>query len=339
MKAAVYVGAQQFEIKEVQTPKPGPKQILVQIRYSAVCGTDVHGFLYDVVEHGKILGHEYSGTVCEVGSEVEKWKVGERVVGGGGTPPTGVVAGPATTEARFNYRTMGFHNSKSGAYAEYILMEEWQPIAIPDDVSYEAAALCEPCSIAVHAVRLSNLKIGDSVGVIGAGPIGLFCIQVAKAAGASSVIVSEPVKTRREAALKVGADVVIDPTGEDVIKVMEIMTDGLGPDVVFECASAKDTLEQSLNVVKRDGEVVVVAIAWESTSVLPANWMAMEVSLKASFGARPIDWKVALSLISSGDVDIAPMVSETSFIRLQDIQTAFESLVNPQSQVQVVVKP
>ena len=338
MKAAVYNGKQSFEVKEIPTPVPDPDQILVKVQYCAICGTDVHGFLYDVVPPGTVMGHEYCGTVNQVGSEVTRWKEGDRVVGGGGTPPPGA-GSPATTQARFNYRTMGFHGKPLRAYAEYVIMEEWEPIPVPDGVSDEAAALCEPCSVAVHAVRLSQMKIGDNVAVLGAGPIGLFCLQVANAAGANAVIVSEPVAARREAALRLGADAVIDPVNEDVVSRMEGLTDGLGPEVVFECAAANNTLDQALNIVKRDGQVVLVAIAWEPTSLLPADWMSMEVSLKASFGARAEDWRAALELIRTGQVQIGPLLSEAGFIPLEGIQEAFESLVSPTTQVQMVVKP
>ena len=96
------------------------------------------------------------------------------------------------TVPRYNYRTKGFGGRPLRAYAEYVLMDEWEPVPLPDGVSDEAAALCEPCSVTVHAVRLSRLRLGDSAAIIGAGPIGLFCLQVAKASGAGPVFVSAP---------------------------------------------------------------------------------------------------------------------------------------------------
>lgn len=227
----------------------------MKVKYSAICGTDVHGVLYDAVPPGSVLGHEYCGTIAKLGSEVKKWQVGDRVVGGGGNHPIGHVNRDLRGHPRFNYRTMGFSNTRLRGYAEYTLMEEWEPVLIPDGVSDKAAALCEPCAIAVHAVRLSDLRPGDSVAVIGAGPIGLLCVQVVKHFGAGLTFVSEPSSTRLEAAHKIGADHVINPMKEDVEATIVNLTGGNGPDVVFECAVASSTLDQALNLVKRSGQV------------------------------------------------------------------------------------
>ena len=338
MKAAIYKGNQRFEVEEIPPPRPGSGQVLVDVTYCAICGTDVHGFLYDVVPPGTILGHEYCGTIVEVGSDVSKWKKGDRVVGGGGRPPPGAES-PSRTDPRYNYRTMGFGGGRLRAYAEYTLMEEWEPMSIPEGVSDEAAALCEPCAVAVHAVDVSQLRLGDSVVVVGGGPIGLLCVQVAKAAGAKEVFVSEPAPARSEAALALGADAVVDPTREDVVSRMVSLTGGSGPHIVFECAAAQSTLDQALSMVRRSGQVVLVALAWEPTSVLPVDWIAREVRMQTSFSSTPEDWRVALELIQSGKVDMNSLLSEASFIPLDGIQQAFEMLVKPTTQLQMVVKP
>ena len=337
MRAAVYKGNQRLSVEEVPTPSAGPGQVVVKVKYCAICGTDVHAFLYDIAPAGTVMGHEYCGTIAEVGQDVTKWKEGDRVVGGGGNPPPGVLTG-VRVHPRFNYRTMGFpENGRLRAYAEYVLMEEWEPVPIPEGVSDEAAALCEPCAVTVHAVRLSNLKLGDAVVVLGAGPIGLLCMQTARAAGATKVIVSEPAPARAEAARRLGADAVLDPTQGDIEERVTELTGGVGPQVVFECAAAPPTLDQALNLAARGGQVVLVAIAWEPTPVLPPSWMAREVRLQASFGTLPEDWKVSLELIASGKVDMSPLLSESNYLPLDDIQNAFEALVKPSTQLQMVV--
>ncbi len=338
MRAAVYKGNQKLVVEEVPTPAPGPGQVVVKVNYCAICGTDVHAFLYDIAPAGTVMGHEYSGIIDTVGSGVTQWKVGDRVVGGGGTAPPGSESAQRT-DPRFNYRTMGFAGGRLRAYAEYVLMEEWEPIVLPDGVSDEAAALCEPCAVTVRAVRLSQMKLGDSVAVLGAGPIGLFCLQVAKAAGASAVYVSEPVAARAEAARRLGADAVVDPAIDGALEEIVALSGGTGPDVVFECAAAKGTLDDAFNLVRRHGEVVLIALAWEPTSVLPVDWAAREVRFRASFGTAPEDWRIALDLIQSGKVQMAPMLSEAGFIPLDGIQEAFEALVKPSNQVQMVVRP
>jgi len=263
--------------------------------------------------------------------------VGDRVVGGGGATPPGK-GKSARTDPRYNYRTMGFAGAPLRAYAEYVVMEGWEPVPIPDGVSDEAAALCEPCAVAVHAVRKSELRLGDTVAVLGGGPIGLFCLQTARAAGAGKVFVSEPAPARQEAARLLGADAVIDPLQDDVVERVVSLTGGIGPDVVFDCAGAASTLDQAMNMVRRGGQVVLVALAWEKTAVLPVDWIAREIKLQASFSSLPEDWRIALDLMRSGKVSVAPMLSEDSFIPLEDIQQAFESLVKPSTQLQMVVK-
>ena len=338
MKAAVYQGNQRLSVEELDTPTPGEGQVLVRVRYCAICGTDVHAFLYDIAPPGTVMGHEYCGTVAQVGPGVSRWQEGDRVVGGGGTAPPGSESAQRR-DPRYNYRTMGFAGGRLRAYAEYVLMEEWEPVPIPDGVSDEAAALCEPCAVTVRAVRLSNIKLGDSVAILGAGPIGLFCMQTARAAGATTVFVSEPAPSRAEAARALGADAVVDPTAEDAVERIVSLTGGAGPDMVFECAAAKSTLDQAFNLVRRHGEVVLIALAWEPTAVLPVDWAAREITFKTSFGTTPEDWRTALELIRSGKVNMGPLLSEAGFIPLEGIQEAFESLTRPTTQVQMVVAP
>lgn len=339
MRAAVYQGNQQFSVEEMPDPTPGPGQVVIDVNYCAICGTDVHHFMYDISPPGTVMGHEYSGVISAVGEGVTRWNIGDRVVGGGGEPPP--ESGISTTRGvRANYRleSASAPTSRVRAYAEKVLLEDWEPVPIPEGVSDEEAAMCEPCAVTVHAVRLSQLKIGDSVVVLGAGPIGLLCMQVARAAGASTVIVSEPAPARAEAARRLGADAVINPLEEDAEQRVVELTGGSGPNVVFECAAAKGTLDQALNMVQRNGQVVLVAIVWEETPVLPPDWMAREINLKTSFGTQPEDWRIALDLIRSGRVTMEPLVSEASFLPLDGIQEAFEALCNPSNQVQMVVR-
>ena len=198
--------------------------------------------------------------------------------------------------------------------------------------------MCEPCAVAVHAVRISKMRLGDTVAVLGAGPIGLLCVQVAKAAGASRVLVSEPAPARADAARSLGANAVVDPTESDVIERIVELSDGLGPDVVFECAAAKSTLDDAFQMVRRNGQVMLVAITWEPTELLPPDWMAREVGLQSSFGTRPEDWRIALDLIRTGKVTMDPLVSDASFLPLENIQRAFEALCQPSTQLHMVVK-
>ena len=337
MKAAVYRGKRTLNVEEIETPTPAEAEVLIKVKYSAICGTDVHAFLYDAPPIGTVMGHEYCGTVTAVGPGVTRFSPGDRVIGGGGTPPPGKELA-LRVAPRYNYRTDGFAGRMRG-YAEYVINDEWTPLPVPDDVSDEAAALCEPCAIAVHTTRLSGIKIGDVVAVLGAGPIGFFCAQVAKAAGASTVIVSEPVAARAKAVASAGADIVVDPTTEDFASVVLEASNGLGADVILDCAGARPTLNQALNAVRREGSVVLVAVVWEEIPLVPVDWMGREVHLHTSFGSLPRDWEIALDLLRSGKVVVEPILSPEQVIPLDDIQQAFDSLLDPSTQLQIIVRP
>jgi threonine dehydrogenase-like Zn-dependent dehydrogenase len=132
---------------------------------------------------------------------------------------------------------------------------------------------------------------------------------------------------------------VIDPAGEDTVERMVELTGGTGPRIVFECAGAPPTLDQALQAVARRGQVILVAIAWEPVPVLPSDWIGREVKLQASFASLPADWEEALRLMQEGSVRVEPMLDESSFVPLEGIQAAFEALIKPSTQLQMVVRP
>jgi (R,R)-butanediol dehydrogenase/meso-butanediol dehydrogenase/diacetyl reductase len=288
---------------------------------------------------GHILGHEFCGTVAEVGKGVGGWKADDRVIGGGGTPPSGV---PQRISAapRYSAKTVGLGDVTSwGGYAEYVAMDAWRLLPTPDNVSDETATLAEPLSVAVHTVRLSRLHVGDRVAILGAGAIGLLMLQVVQASGAGRLYVSEPAPARQKAARQLGVDHVLDPAREDVVAALVKETDGLGPDIIFDCAGASGTLQQSLEAVRRQGQVVAVSLNWKPDPVLTVEWVGREVELKAAYGASPEDWRIGVDLMRKGRIDSKPLLPPGSIVPLDAIQDAFMSLLKPSQQVQLVVAP
>ena len=337
MRAAVYKSKQNLVVEEIPTPEPQSDEVQIKISHSAICGTDVHVYLYDIAPPDTVLGHEFAGEISKVGSDVTRFKVGDRVIGLGGTPPPGKES-PLRRQDQYNYRLEGITNTRTRGYAEYTVAKEWEPLRLPDQVSNLEGALAEPCAIVTRAVRLSNQKLGDTVAVLGAGPIGLLCLQAAKAAGATKVIVSEPSEARRSVALELGADAVVDPTSQDPVKAIIELTDGAGPHVVYECAAAKPTLHDALDMVRRKGNVMLVALAWEDVPLLPVDWAGKEIQMNTTFASEPYDFKVAVDLIASKKFVLEPLLSDTDTIELKDIQEAFESLIKPSNQIQMVIK-
>jgi len=337
MKAAVTRGTQQIQVEDVPTPEPGPNQVLIKIKYSAICGSDVHRFQYGMMNSGSIMGHEYIGEVVQSGADVTLLNEGDRVVSGGGESPEGVPA--RTAGDRYSARTMGLKAPPQGGFAEYIVLDEWRPLVIPKNVSDELAVLAEPASIAVHAVRTSKFSIGDSVVVMGAGPIGLLTMQVLNAAGAGAVYVSEPATARADAARVLGATIVMNPTEEDVVsKVLEI-SGGPGVRIAFDAAAAQPTLQQGLEMVRRGGQVLVVSMAWENVDLLTVEWIGREVEMKASYGSQPIDWRTVLNLMERGLLSEQAMVTDESFIGFDEMQSSMERLMKPDEHVQLVLVP
>ena len=337
MKAAVTRGTQQIQVEDVPTPEPGPNQVLIKIKYSAICGSDVHRFQYGMMNSGSIMGHEYIGEVVQSGASVTLLNEGDRVVSGGGESPEGVPA--RTAGDRYSARTMGLKAPLQGGFAEYIVLDEWRPLVIPKNVSDELAVLAEPASIAVHAVRTSKFSIGDSVVVMGAGPIGLLTMQVLNAAGAGAVYVSEPATARADAARVLGATIVMNPTEEDVVsKILEI-SGGPGVPIAFDAAAAQPTLQQGLEMVRRGGQVLVVSMAWENVDLLTVEWIGREVEMKASYGSQPIDWRTVLNLMERGLLSEQAMVTDESFIGFDEMQSSMERLMKPDEHVQLVLVP
>lgn len=340
MRAAVYAGPQRFEIQELSVPEPQAGEILVRVEYASICGTDVHGFLHDVVPVGSTLGHEYSGSIAALGEGVTRWSVGDPIVGGGGERPSGM---PRFVDAdpRLNFRKTGWKMQppSSRAYAEYVVMKEWQPLPLPEGVSLLDASMTEPLCKGVRSIHKSRFRIGDSVAVIGAGPIGLFCIQVAVAAGASRVIAVEPAVARAAAATRSGADVVLDPRDVDIESALVDLTDGKGPNVVIETAGARGTLDEALAAVRRRGSVVLVALAWDPVPVLPVDWIAREIRMVTTISDEPRDWRTGLDLMAKGLVRTEPLLAPNAVVSLDGIQDAFEALTTPSDQIKMVVRP
>jgi (R,R)-butanediol dehydrogenase/meso-butanediol dehydrogenase/diacetyl reductase len=334
MKAAVFKEKGVLKIEDVPEPEVGPSDVLLRINHCAICGSDLHRYLYGMLEPGSIMGHEYSGTIVEKGDEVQGFQIGDRVTRSGGRINPGKEVFPLP--ARYSAKLKGFQSvSTNGAYAEYMAVDADRLMKIPDSVTNLEASMTEPLTVAIHAVRLSKIRLGDRVLVIGAGPIGLLTQQCAALSGAIRVFVSETSSARRTLASELGASAVYDPRNIDLVEELVGQTE-IGVDIAFECAGANPTLQVALEAVRIAGRVIVVSLAWEPVQCLPVDWVGREIEMKASYGALPGDWPIALELIESGNVILKPMISE--IIPLEDIQSAFQQLLKPDVKwVQVVV--
>jgi threonine dehydrogenase-like Zn-dependent dehydrogenase len=279
------------------------------------------------------MGHEYSGTVIDKGQDVTEFEIGDRVT------RCDAKIGPKDTvpnPARFSAKTLALGGAlRNQAYAEYMAVDKDRVMKIPDSISDIEACSTEPLAFAVHSVRLSKNLLGDQILLIGAGPIGLFTLQCASLAGALKIFVSETNKARREMAYELGAYKAINPLEVNLVEEIEKQT-RIGVDIAFECAGAKQALQQALEAVRISGRVIVQSLSWQQVDCVPVEWSGREIEMKTAYGTDPIDWQIAANLIADKKISIEPIISR--IISLDDIQRNFQELLSSDTGLlQVVV--
>jgi len=298
MKAAVWHKKGDIRIEDVPPASPGPGQVKVRVKACGICGSDLHEFkegpfIIPARPHpltGReggpvILGHEFSAEVTEVGEGVTRFTPGDRVV----VNPL-IYCGECPYCRRGQHimctrlGTVGF--AADGAFAEYGVFYEYALLKLPETVTDEMGAFVEPLAVAVHAVNRSRMKIGDSVAVVGAGPIGLLVMQACLAAGASRVFVVEPMKVRRDIAAETGAAAGIDPTETDPGKAIGSFTDGLRADIAFDCVGNQAAFDTAVRVTGRRAVICVVGLALKPIEVPFIRLWGHEKELTFSMGMK-----------------------------------------------------
>ena len=345
-RGCVLTGDRQTAIEERKLREVGPRDAIVAVDYCGICGSDLHGWSAGgaVYEYGTLMGHEATGTVVEAGADVRLMKPGDRVAINGFTPCGECVAcrnGIPNACVNNMIRTIGQTPVLDGAFADYIWLPDVDVTAVkmPAGLSSEEGAFTEPAATVVHAIRISRFQVGDTVAVVGAGPIGLLCVSALQAAGAGRVIVSQRPGARAELAKQFGADALVNgrdennPVGEQIREI----TDG-GADVVIECAGSPPALQQSIDMARPGGQVILVGVNERPTPITPTTLMFGEIDVKGSLAWDHKDFKIAVDFMASGQVDVKPLISDV--IALADIQTnGFERLKGDKSLIKVLVKP
>lgn len=317
------------ELREVPDPVPDTDEVLIHVEAAAICGTDLH-ILHD--EHPYwppvILGHEFAGVVAAVGADVRAFAPGARVVSETSTGSCGICTLCRTGNRHICAEKRATGIGRDGAFADYVVMPEVLLHRIPDHLTLEEAALCEPTAIAVHAVmERARVQPGERVVILGPGPIGLFCLQVARAAGAGLVVVSGTASgaaVRLPAAHALGADVVVNIAEEDLVDRVLAATDGLGADVAIETSGAPTAVELLPRLIRRLGRICQVGVVGQPAVSFPwdlALFRGAEVQF--SFSSRHSSWVTALRLVASGRVRTGPLV--TMQVPLERWQEAFEA--------------
>src|ERR1700720_2412384 len=259
MRALVFRGPNQIAIEQVPIPKPGPGEAVIRVTLTTICGTDLHILKGEYpVRPGLVIGHEPVGVIHELGVGVAGYEVGDRVLVGA-IPPCGqcdYCLGGDLAQCGGPIGGWKFGNSINGAQAEYLLVPSAQAnlAKIPDDLSDEQVVLlADIASTGISAAESANLQIGDTVAVFAQGPIGLCATAGARLKGASLIIAVESDPVRAQMAKRMGADVVLDFTKEDVVESVKHLTRGRGVDVAIEALGTQPTFESALRVLRPGG--------------------------------------------------------------------------------------
>ncbi len=279
---AVWHGGAELSIERRPVPSVGPDEVLVEVALCGVCGTDVHILdgEFPMYRPPRVLGHEFSGTVRAVGPEVTRVVPGDAVA----VEPSLSCGRCFFCQAALPYMCSA-RRSFHGGFGQYAVAPEAAVFPIPPGVSLAAAALSEPLSCCLHTINRASLRVGDRVAIVGAGIIGLLLVQLARRAGAGRILVSDPVAPRRETARRLGADVVVDPTTEDVVAAAREMSEGLGVDVALEAVGSAQTVRDALALPRGGGTVVVMGVAPPAAEVAlrPYELFERELTIKGSF--------------------------------------------------------
>lgn len=313
MKSAVFYGRHHLKIEEHDMPAMGPHDVLIKVKACGVCGTDVHIYEGDKgaaeVTPPTILGHEFSGVIEEVGAEVINYKPGDRVC----IDPNcycGACEPCRNGAAHFCEHMTGYGTTVNGGFAEYCAVDERQVYLLGEHTSFEQGAMTEPVACCLHGLDMCEIQPGHQVVVIGGGMIGLLMLQLAKLAGAAKTALLEPVESKREVARKLGADVCIDPLGQDVKS--ELKAAGLTwVNTVIECVGRPSTIEQAIDIAGNKAVVMMFGLTKpeEEIAVKPFQIFQKELVLKASY-INPYTQKRALDLIDTGRLDVTSMICE-----------------------------
>ncbi|WP_456059427.1 zinc-dependent alcohol dehydrogenase family protein [Brachyspira pilosicoli] len=324
MKAAVFYGKQKIVVEDVNIKEPKDNEVLIKVKYSGVCGTDVHIYEGEKgctdVKPPRILGHELSGCVEKIGKNVTKVKIGDKVA----VDPNDYCnncyyCNNAKKHLCSNMTAVGV--SLDGGFAEYVTVKENLVFKVADNVSYESAAMVEPISCCLHGIDLMDIKQGDTVMVVGAGNIGLMMIQLLKYKGAVNIIAVEPFEKRRERAKKYGANIVIDPINDNTEEILK-NNNIFNIDKVIDCAGKVQTAEYSIKYAGKGAEIMLFGLTApdDEVKIKPFEMFQKELTIKTSF-VNPYAFERAANLLAKGIIDVSEII--TDIVDLENINDVF----------------
>ena len=338
MKALVYRGPGEMPLEDRPDPVPGPGQVVVAIRASGICGSDVHGFTGATGRRrvGVVMGHEAAGEVVELGPGVSSARIGDRVVLRS-ILPCGRCDRCRHGQTNICEDRQGLGMHLDGAYAERVLVPEGMLLPLPETLSYEDGALVEPLAVAMHAVNITPFELMDFVVIVGAGAIGLLTLLAARQRGAGSIIVTDRDPHRLGVARMLGADQAIDVGAGDPIDAIAAATNGRGADAVFEAVGIAATVAQSVAAARPGGQVTWIGNSAPEVALPMQQLVTRELTIRGAYGFVD-EFEQAADALASGWIDARPLIECVA--PLEDGPDLFRQLAaGSLSAVKVVLAP
>ena len=344
MQAVVKYGKENgmVELRDMPVPEIGAGDVLLEVKACGICGSDIEmwrGFSSSPTHLPVIMGHEFCGVIDKAGTEVKTFKPGDRVV----SETSAYVCGKCHFCKRGDYNLcpdrLGYGYGTDGAFTRYVRVREDILHPIPEGIPFEEAAITEPVCVAYNALIVrSRIKPGDTVVIIGPGPIGLNCVQIARVSGAGNIVVigTNADSNRLKVAEIMGADTVINAQKEDAVKKVLDITGGLGADMVVDTAGNSTTLKQSIEMVRRLGQITKIGWGPEPVNFSLDPLILKAVSLHGSYGHSWNTWKNVLKLMGTGRVKTKPLISH--ILPITEWEEGY-GLVESKEAIKVILRP
>jgi len=339
MRSAVYRRPGDIGVEDRPVPRPAPGEVLVEVAYCGICGSDLHIMIEGWGKPGAVGGHEVTGVVAAVGDGVTRWSVGDAVVCGP-SPRCGECRRCREGKpSQCNRRTTPVDGDTGGGFAGYVIADERSLLALPAGMSPRVAALAEPLAVALHGITRSGIAPGDTAMVFGAGPIGALIIAALVAEDIGPVVVVEPGERRRAMAVDLGAAEVLDPSEVETFPPWE--PERLSPravDVVFECSGKKAAMESGFHQLRQGGHLVLVGAGMEAPRLDPNRMILNELQVSGSFIYDADGFERALDLLASGRLPTDVLIDPADVV-LDALGAAMEALASGRIAGKVMVVP
>jgi len=332
MMAAVLHAPGDLRYEKWNIPEIGVGDVLLRIRAAGNCGSDIHRIMVDGTYHFPCIpGHEFSGEIAEAGSDVQEYTVGDRVTA---APLIPCMKCEWCLQGQYNLcEDYDYVGSRSdGAFAEYMKIPAANVIKLPDNVDFEEGAMTDPAAVALHAIRRAGgIKTGETVAVLGAGPIGMLACQWAGIMGAKKVIAADIVDDKLRVMEELCVDVAINARENGVVERIMDETGGMGADLLIETAGSVETHRQTLLAARKRGRIVHIGRAY--TDVLLPDEIFTKIfrrelnvygAVNSNFSPYDNEWKTVLWYISSGKLRMKPLISHR--LPLADISNTFRKM-------------